>query len=330
MCHYNKSHSELVDEFLEPLNRSNSNYILSIRCKKHLLESSIMGLSIMDQLCKTLEYEGDDDECENSIRTNRNRNAYVTIILLYCVFAKHVLSMLAMAMSYGVEGVFDFVVTWEFNLRNVFLCISAAFFILQNSDVETCIHLAAWMVFLVWCDSTLILARFDIGHFIFMLIDVVYKILFFMLTVVPLFFAFALGFFILLHTNPQFINTHSAFLYTLVMAVEGYYNPADFDFKEVDEIGGRNYSVQIMFFLFLILAVILFMNILLAVTVASVKNLENQGKFRQICRRKKFIIISSFLWKWFDSIPLLRVKRILEECKEHNSYKVYIIIDLQG
>ena len=54
------------------------------------------------------------------------------------------------------------------------------------------------------------------------------------------------------------------------------------------------------------------------------------GKFRQICRRKKFIIISSFLWKWFDSIPLLRVKRILEECKEHNSYKVYIIIDLQG
>ena len=262
MCHYDKTHSELVDEFLEPLNRSNSNYILSIRCEKHLLsESETSELSMMEQLCKTLEYEGDDDECENSIRTNRNRNAYVTIILLFCVFAKHVLSMLAMAMSYGVEGVFDFVVTWEFNLRNVFLCISAAFFILQNSDVETCIHLAAWMVFLVWCDSTLILARFDIGHFIFMLIDVVYKILFFMLTVVPLFFAFALGFFILLHTNPQFINAHSAFLYTLVMAVEGYYNPADFDFKEVDKIGGRNYSVQIMFFLFLILAVILFMNI---------------------------------------------------------------------
>ena len=107
------------------------------------------------------------------------------------------------------------------------------------------------------------------------------------------------------------------------MAVEGFYNPDDFDFQKVEDIGGRNYSVQIMFFLFLILAVIIFMNILLAVTVASVKNLENQGKFRQICRRKKFIIISSFLWKWFDSIPLLRVKRILEECKEYNSHKVH-------
>ena len=66
------------------------------------------------------------------------------------------------------------------------------------------------------------------------------------------------------------------------MTVNGYYDHGDFGYDNIQAFGGRNYSTQIMYLLFLVLMNIIFMTLLTAITVNSTRNLRNRYAFKLV------------------------------------------------
>ena len=86
----------------------------------------------------------------------------------------------------------------------------------------------------------------------------------------------------------------------------------DFEFNEVNKTGGRNYSIQIMFVLFMISMSILIMNLLVTVAVNNTENLAERSEL-MLSRRK-----TSFLDEFTSYKKKIIVKQlfyILEMCK---------------
>ena len=227
--------------------------------------------------------------------------------------------------AYGIHGIKEFVLSLEFILVMGQIILTYAFYRFREENIDISIHFAAWMIFIVWFEATLLLGHIGpFGRFVFILFETTYTIMVYLVAGIPTIMAFSFGFHILLFNEEQFGGYVRSFLYALTMTVTGYYNQAEFDFNKTTEKGSGSYSAQIMYFFFLIFCIVIFMNVLMAVTVNSVKNLQNRGKYLQNSKRKKYIVMCSYLWKIFDLIPCLRVLRILESCKQNNSYTVRI------
>ena len=96
----------------------------------------------------------------------------------------------------------------------------------------------------------------------------------------------------------------------------------DFEFNEVNNTGGRNYSIQIMFVLFMISMSILIMNLLVTVAVNNTENLAERSEL-MLSRRK-----TSFLEEFTSYKKKIIVKQlfdILEMCKKIILYEYYHI-----
>ena len=177
----------------------------------------------------------------------------------------------------------EYITSLEAIVTTAFLIISVIFFSYWGSDLCTSLHLGGWMVFFVWCSFQLFLGRYEImGNFIFTIVDVAHTMVMFIITAIPTFLAFTFGFYILLYANPNFSQVIRTFLYAMVMTVNGYYDHGDFGYDNIQAFGGRNYSTQIMYLLFLVLMNIIFMTLLTAITVNSTRNLRNRYEFKLV------------------------------------------------
>ena len=107
------------------------------------------------------------------------------------------------------------------------------------------------------------------------------------LTYSPSFFAFSFGFYVLLHSNENFSGYIRASIGVMSMMVDELNYGDHFDYNQVDEIGGRNVSVQIMFVAFMICMSMIVMNLFLAVTVNKTENLADRS--RMIFAQRKII-----------------------------------------
>ena len=263
-------------------------------------------------------------DCGHAIYKFWNRVIIIGIIFFIVYIIRQLYFICAMYWAYGIHGIKEFVASLEFILVMGQIILVGAFYVFREENIDISIHFAAWMVFIVWSEATLLLAHVDIGRFVFILFETTYTILVYIAAGIPSILAFSFGFHILLYNEEQFGGYVRSYLYTFTMTVTGYYNQAEFDFDKTIEKGTGSYSAQIMYFWFLLFCIVIFMNVLVAVTVNSVKNLQNRGKYLQNSKRKKYIVMCSYLWKIFDLIPFLRVLRILESCEQNNSYTVRI------
>ena len=156
---------------------------------------------------------------------------------------------------------------------------------LEYNNHHLGIHFAAWMVFLVWINLILYLGRVHvIGIYIFMALDVTKNMIFALMTFSPAFAAFTFGFYILIQTNRQFDDLTRTLIRTLPMMAGEFDFDDYYDFKAVQEYGGRNYSAQIMFIFFVVIIVLIIGNLLIALTVSKIDALEKKSKLLQVKR----------------------------------------------
>ena len=198
------------------------------------------------------------------------------------------------------------------------ILFSAIFFYLSPGRVELAHHPLGWLIFMAWMDLLLYLGRFQIfGEIIYMSFDCAKTMTLCILTYSPSFFAFSFGFYVLLHSNENFSGYVRASINVMSMMVDELNYVDNFDYNSVDEIGGRNVSVQIMFVAFMICMSMIVMNLFLAVTVNKTENLADRSRmiFAQrkiihlIGARKCFLIFKSCIEcfaKVTHRIPLLK------------------------
>ena len=200
------------------------------------------------------------------------------------------------------------------------------------------IHSAAWMVFLAWISLMLHLRNFNtIGHYILILVHVTKTMLFCLLPYMPIFFAFSIGFFILLRpTILAPINFFHGFLRVMVM-MTGELNYED-NYENLDDFtqgDGINTSIKIMFILFLIMVALIVNNLLIAVTVSKTdfQALLTKSEYELAQRKVNYIkniyqsLFFRLLRKSFHFFPFLKTgkentNRLLDRLKRECNFKV--------
>ena len=227
--------------------------------------------------------------------------------------------------EFAVRKAIDFYTALENWIQLFVMIFSTLFLILAHVHHDFATHSAAWMVFFAWTDFILHLARLDsVGQYIFMSIDVAYTMIILLITYLPSFFAFSFAFYVLLHTNPYFSGYIRSALGTMAMIVDDLNYSSNFEYTQVQKIGGGNISVQILFILFMVGMCLIVTNVLVAVTINKTEKLEERSRYR-LAKSKTDIIIAHR--NAINNIPVSIFKNtsfnILEHCKaEGDDYKV--------
>ena len=127
----------------------------------------------------------------------------------------------------------------------IYFCFQ--FYVVSRYNLDFAYHSAAWMVFFGWIDLMIYTGRLDtIGRYVYMCLHIAKTMTIALFTFLPALIAFALGFFILIQTNPSFSGYYRAIFKVSVMMI-GELDVDDFDHKHVEDSYGMNYSIQIMF-----------------------------------------------------------------------------------
>ena len=146
---------------------------------------------------------------------------------------------------------------------------------------DAAIHLAAWAVFLAWFELTMMLGRVPkIGIFIYMAINVLKTLSLFFLVYMPLLWAFALTFHILLPSNETFTDPLTALLKVLSM-MSGEFDLTDNFLMNQSLEDNAQWSTQLMFVGFLVMGNIVIGNLLIGLTVSKTEEMfKKAGIFR--------------------------------------------------
>ena len=259
------------------------------------------------------------------------------ILVLYCL--KEVDELLRVCITKSICNYFiKSLVNW---IEVSLIIASWTFMFGSRINIILGIHSAAWMVFLSWICLMLHLRNFNtIGHYILILVHVTKTMLFCLLPNLPIFFAFSIGFFILLQpTTLTPSNLFHSFIRVLVMMTgelnyEGNYENLE-DFTGGD---GINASIKIMFMLFLIMIALIINNLLIAVTVSKTdfQALLTMSKYELAQRKVNYIkkiyesLFFRLLRKSFRLFPFLKQgkeepNRLLDRLKMECNFKVGIL-----
>ena len=98
-----------------------------------------------------------------------------------------------------------------------------------------------------------------------------------LLSFIPTFIAFTLTFNILMQSSEVFQEIHNTGFKVFVMMMGEFELTDYFTTQEVSKAGGRNYSVQILFVLFVIFICVIVMNLLIGLTVSNIDDLKKDA-----------------------------------------------------
>ena len=201
--------------------------------------------------------------------------------------AFYVLTILGLLFLIGREGLQAYInwksyITSKENLLEVFIIVTTilclvGLFLWRNAAI----HLAAWAVFLAWFELTMMLGRVPkIGIFIYMAINVLKTLSLFFLVYMPLLWAFALTFHILLPSNETFTDPLTALLKVLSM-MSGEFDLTDNFLMNKSLEDNAQWSTQFMFVGFLVVGNIVIGNLLIGLTVSKTEEMfKKAGIFR--------------------------------------------------
>ena len=262
---------------------------------------------------------------------------WIAVIFIGLVLLKEIVELTLN----GKRGFKIYIKSLQNWIQCLLICMSVVFYHYCEINLDTATHAAAWMVFLAWIDLTLYVGKIDIlGEYIYMSVIVSKTIFWCLFIYVPSYMAFTFGFYILLKSNEAFRSYTATFIRILAMQAGELDFKEDFDFHHVEEKGGLNYSVQVMFVFFLICISLIVMNLLLAVTVNKTENLAEKSKKMRAASRIKDVVETidhkylAQCCNFFKSLgqpicckkaSLLNIHTsILPKCKKDNNYFVSI------
>ena len=166
------------------------------------------------------------------------------------------------------------------NIIQIIICLTSVGFVcLAPFHTELATHFVAWAIFFAWIDLTSYLGRFGIiGEYVYIMFRVAKTLLKCLIIFVPTLIAFSFGFSMLLHANPAFESWVSAGLKVMTMMLGELEFGDHFIYHEVKEIGGRNYSVQVMYTLFALMVAVVIMNLIVAMTISAADDLKVESE----------------------------------------------------
>ena len=166
---------------------------------------------VMREICNALGYK-EDSNCWPNVWY-----VYFAYILLVLLVLKELCEVFRRGISWSKRNrILYRIVPYFKNLENylqlLLLGLAFAFMHYSKTNVDTALHLGAWMVFVVWIDTTLLMGRISkFGLYIYMSVEVTKTMLMCYLTYFPTFMAFTFGMHILYKSNPGFDDYKDAF-----------------------------------------------------------------------------------------------------------------------
>ena len=252
--------------------------------------------------------------------------------MYWLYISSHILLVIRLIIEiYKCIVVFQNLKAYVFNFKNViamlFLVASFGFIIILHFpiDISHADHFAGWMLFFVWIEFFLNLAKVsNIGRYIIMSTYVMKTMFFILMAYVPCFLAFVGGFYIFLRPSEKFESYTSTFVKVLSMMVGELNYDNDFSYHKVINGGGASISTQIMFCLFVVSVMVIILNLLIAVTVSNTQSLDDISI--QLQTRQKIIDVELASRARARKQEYLRKKTpsktILETCCSNQNYKV--------
>ena len=155
------------------------------------------------------------------------------------------------------------------NMVEMLIYVFTILFILfEPTNIELTGHIGGWTLLLAWMNFTGYLSQMSsFGKTILSSIHVTKKILKSLVIFIPSLIGFASAFHFFLHGNGQFQSFFDSFLKVIIMMIGEYEFENNFSFDATREKGGRNFSIQLMFVLFMIYGSVIVMNLIVAIIV---------------------------------------------------------------
>ena len=187
-----------------------------------------------------------------------------TIFTLAFMFLIEVIQFIAKAMKNRLRSY----ISLQNTIELLFLFMTAAFLHYAPQDIEKAGHLGGWALFLAWMDFTAYLAQMStFGRTIYSSIYVSKKVCKSLVIFLPSLIGFTSAFHFFLHGNDQFQSFFDSFLKVVIMMIGEYEFESNFSFDETRKVGGRSFSIQFMFVLFIIYGSVIVMNLIVAIVV---------------------------------------------------------------
>ena len=150
----------------------------------------------------------------------------------------------------------------------VIMILTMAFLYYAPRNMEAAGHVGGWALFLAWMDFTAYLSQMStFGRTIYSSIYVSKKVFKSLLIFFPSMIAFTTAFHFFLHGNDQFHSFGDSFLKTIITMIGEYDYEDNFSFDATHQVGGRKFSIQVMFLLFIIYGSVIVMNLIVAIVV---------------------------------------------------------------
>ena len=265
-CPYNETHSRIE-------NLTWNSDILPIQCNKNTLEPTMT--ASMSVISKALGHVG------------KTR---------YFLFLGGLLTLVAILVLRELIEIFalrrEYLSREENYLQWLIIFMIISFCLTCHKDLDTAQHLASWMVFLAWLDITLLLGEMDrIGECVYMSIDVMKNMLLCFSIYIPSLLGFSYGFYILINPTESFNSWFGAMVKVMAMSIGELDYTSNFDYHNLDKVGGKNFSSQVMIVGFIFTIALVMMNVLLAVTLSKTEDLEQKSKIMQSERMVNEIVV---------------------------------------
>ena len=217
-------------------------------------------------------------DCEDDYQLRSTVTKFLTWGLLTVLIIWEFLQFLSKILTNELDEYFS----WQNMVELLMLGLSIAFFVLQyleSSYVEKSggqEHLLGWALFLAWIDLTMFLGRFDLfGRHIYRSWHVMKNVAWSMTVYIPVLMAFATAFHCFLKNDEIFEGTVASILKILTMVLGEFDFTDHFVYDKVKENRGSNFSVQIMFVMFIIYGSMIIVNLITAWIVVNQRDAQD-------------------------------------------------------
>ena len=208
---------------------------------------------------------------------------YLTLSTLFLLILWEFLQFLSKAFTCEIWEYFS----WQNVLEVALLGLSTAFFVVEFTMIkldDDCgmysglqMHLLGWALFLAWIDLTLFLGRFDVfGKHIYRSWHVMKNVAWSMIVYVPILLAFAFAFHCFLKNDEIFEGTTASVLKVFTMVLGEFDFEDHYVYDKVKETNGSQFSVQIMFVMFMIYGGMIIVNLITAWIVVNQKDSDTE------------------------------------------------------
>ena len=121
------------------------------------------------------------------------------------------------------------------------------------------------------------LGKIPLFFYVYVAFNVTKTLLKILTSFIPIFIAFILTFAILMQSSEVFQSIHNTGFKVFVMMLGEFELTDYFTTQEVSKVGGRNFSVQLLFVLFVIFICVIVMNLLIGLTVSNIDDLKKDA-----------------------------------------------------